>query len=309
MNSPQISILILTKNAGKRLDVVLRAVFSDKKISEAEVIVVDSGSTDETREIISRYPARLIEISLGSFGHGRTRNLAAQEAKGRVLVFLTQDAVPESDDWLTSLTEDLNIPGVAGVFGRQIPDKGTSAIERFYLSYLYPDFKIIKDSVDPHNCLLKDVFFSNVNSAILKSEWEKQRFNEDLIMSEDQEWSKAMLLKGKKVVYEPKAAVFHSHKYNAVELMMRNFDSGMSLKGIVNAPLKSVVGYQIKYLKEEIRFFIKNNAYLSLALFPFYEFVRSLGFFLGFYSDYLPLFLKKRISQNKAYWVSDNVCL
>ncbi|MCX5704030.1 MAG: hypothetical protein NT066_06045, partial [Candidatus Omnitrophica bacterium] len=89
-----------------------------------------------------------------------------------------------------------------------------------------------------------------------------------------------------------------------LELVRRNFDSGMSLKNIVNAPFKRSVRYEINFLKEGIRFLIKNRFYISLIIFPFYEFVRLFGFSLGFHSKYLPWFLKKRISQNKIYWLS-----
>lgn len=299
-----ISIIIPTKNAGNKLDTVLKAVFSNKTNFGLEVIIIDSGSTDETKNIVSKYPVKFIEINPSSFSHGGTRNLGAKFAQGGILVFLTQDAIPINENWLVSLIEDFKISGVAGIFGRQLSNEDSSPIERFFLSYLYPDSQIIKDSVDPDNCLLRDIFFSNVNSAILRSEWEENKFNEKLIMSEDQDWAKHILLKRKKIIYQPMAAVLHSHGYTMLELIRRNFDSGMSLKNIVNASFKRSVRYEINFLKEGIRFFIKNRFYIYLIIFPFYEFVRLFGFSLGFHSKYLPRFLKKRISQNKIYWLS-----
>jgi len=308
MALPSVSIIILTKNAGKRLKAVLDGVFSNIKAFDAEVLIVDSGSTDETKGIISGYPARFIEIGPDSFGHGKTRNLGAREARGEVLVYLTQDAIPCNKEWLSTLVANLNAPGVAGAFGRQLPEEGSSPIERFYLSYLYPGRRIVRDSLDPGNCLLKDMFFSNVNSAILKCEWEKRKFNEQLIMSEDQEWSRAVLLAGRKIVYDPQAAVFHSHKYTLKQLITRNFDSGVSLRKLVSASLGSSLRYEMNYLAEGMRFFAKNNSYASMILFPFYELVRLLSFALGFHSSFLPLFIKKLLSQHKYYWFSGNSC-
>ncbi len=304
MSFPYISIIIPTKNAGSRIDYVLKAIFSNKINFATEVIIIDSGSCDQTKDIISGYPVKFIAISPASFSHGGTRNLAAQIAKGKILIFLTQDAIPRDENWLISLIEGFKIPGVAGIFGRQLPNKYSSPIESFFLSYLYPGSQIIKDSVDPDNCLLRDIFFSNVNSAILRSEWEENKFDEKLIMSEDQDWAKRILLKRKKIIYEPSAAVLHSHRYTMLELIGRNFDSGMSLKNIVNAPFQRSARYEINFLKEGIRFLIRNRFYANLAIFPFYEFLRLLAFSLGFHSRYLPWFLKKRISQNKIYWLS-----
>lgn len=299
--SPYASIIIPTKNAGKQLDSVFEAIFKNFPHFSFEVIVVDSGSTDATKDMISKYPVKLIEIPPSSFSHGGARNLGARSAEGKILVFLTQDAVP-ADNWLSSLVKDFEDSNVAGVFGSQLPKKDSSPLEKFFLGYLYPDRRIIKDSINPDDCLLSEIFFSNVNSAVRKSLWQNTRFNEKLIMSEDQEWSKNMLMKRMKIIYEPSAAVYHSHKYTFAEIIRRNFDSGMSLKGMVNAPLKRSFRCEMDYLKSGFSFFLKNKSYLSLLVFPFYETARMLGFFLGFHNRFLPLFLKKFLSQNKAYW-------
>jgi len=60
--APKASIIILTRNAGKKIASVLTAVFSGRIDFELEVIAVDSGSTDGTKDILAKYPVRLIEI-------------------------------------------------------------------------------------------------------------------------------------------------------------------------------------------------------------------------------------------------------
>jgi len=302
VSSPKVSIIIPTKNAGKKLETVLKAIFSCKVNFELEIIAVDSGSCDETKSILSKYSATLINILPHSFSHGGSRNIGAARACGDILIFITQDAVPSDDSWLSNLLSGFDIPGVVGVYGRQLPNEDSSPIEEFFSKYLYPDKRIIKDSVDVNSCLLSDIFFSNVNAAALKSEWEHIKFNEDLIMSEDQDWAKRMLMQGKKILYEPSAAVFHSHRYSLWQLIQRNFDSGMSLNGIVKAPLRRSMGYELNYLKSGFQFFMEQKKYLYFLIFPFYEAVRLCGFALGFFSRYLPMRLKKFMSQNKAYW-------
>lgn len=299
-NVPQVSVIILTKNAGSRLEAVLTSVFACD--FDNEVIVVDSGSSDQTLSILSRYPVRLIQIPPESFSHGGTRNLAAKEAHGKILVFLTQDAVPCDRYWLKNLIDNFTDPLVAGVFGRQIPNQDSSSLEKFYLSRIYPDSKIIKDSLDPDRCLLSDIFFSNVNSALRKSDWQRVAFDESLIMSEDQAWSKEMLKRRKRIVYDPKPCVYHSHKYGFFQLISRNFDSGFSLIGLVKAPVWAALKYQADFFLSGLGFFFTKKYYLGLIAFPFYEFTRVAGFFLGFNSHFLPLFLKRAISQNKLHW-------
>jgi rhamnosyltransferase len=300
--SPYTSIIIPTKNGGDRLDLVLKALFKSKTDFDYEIIAIDSGSTDNTKEILSRYPVRLIEISPSSFSHGGTRNLGVRHARGDIAVFITQDAIPVDERWLVHLVKYFRDMEVAGVYGRQIPDTDTSPLDTFFSNYLYPDHEIVKDSVDPKDCILRDIFFSNVNSAIRRSVLEEHAFNEKMIMSEDQEWARRMLIQGRKIVYNPDAAVYHSHRYTATEIIKRNFDSGMSLKGVVHAPLGRSLAYEIDYLCSGLRSFLTRGLYRYLFIFPFYEFARMLGFLMGFHSRFLPVRIRKALSQNKIYW-------
>lgn len=298
----QASIIIPTKNAGNKFNSVLEGIFKSRVDFEYEVIIVDSGSTDRTKGVIAAYPARLIEIAPLSFTHGGARNIGAEAAKGKILVYLSQDAIPHNENWLMNLTKDFTDIAVAGVFGRQVPDRSASALEKFFLQYTYPDHRIVKTSVNPHNCALHDIFFSDVNSAIRRSEWEHNKFKEDLIMSEDQAWSKDMLLKKKKIIYAPDAVVCHSHNYTISRMIMRNFDSGLSLRDVVNASLKKSFLYEIKYLKNAALYFFKEKFYGYLFIVFFYEFFRLFGFLSGRYSRFFPLWVKKIFSENKIYW-------
>ncbi len=296
------SIIIPTKNAGARLDKLLNGIIKNKVDFDYEIIVVDSGSTDNTKDIAKNCSARLIDIKPLSFSHGGSRNIGAENAEGEILIFLSQDAVPKDERWLANLVKGFRDKNVAGIFGRQIPDEDASAMEKFFLQYIYPGRKIVKYFINADSCTLQDILFSNVNSAIRRSEWEKNKFKEHLVMSEDQAWSRDMLMKGKRIVYEPSAAVLHSHNYNVGRIISRNFDSGLSLKDIVNAPFKRNFLCETHYIRKAMRYFYKNKMFKYLFLFPFYESFRLFGFLLGRYSQFLPIWFKESISENKAYW-------
>jgi rhamnosyltransferase len=299
---PYVSIVIPTRNAGSRFGLILKRIFECRPSFGYEVIIVDSGSTDETKPLALSYPVRLIEIAPSSFSHGGSRNIGADNAKGEIVVYLSQDAVPKDGDWLTNLTAGFKDPYAAGIFGRQIPREDASPPEIFFLNYIYPDRRIVKDKIDPDDCSLQDILFSDVNSAIRKSEWKENKFREDIIMSEDQAWSKDILMKNKKIIYEPAAVVYHSHNYGIRRMIMRNFDSGLSLRGIVNSSFRRNLGYESVYVKDAMRYFFKNGLYRYLVIFPFYEFFRVLGFMAGRHSRLLPLWLKRAMSENKVYW-------
>jgi len=303
MVTPELSIIILTKNAGDFLSDVLSNLFGCKGIDKAEIIMVDSGSTDFTREHAQKYrQIRLVEINPSEFGHGKTRNFGASLARSDVLVYLVQDATPTTPDFLTRLVTPLTRPGVAAAYGRQLPRASANPVEQFFLQATYPDLPRTK-CYDPSNQpTISSIFFSNVCSAINRQVWEKIPFDESLIMSEDQQWAKEVLLAGFSIVYEPAAAVWHSHNYGLKQVLQRNFDSGCSLRGVVEDSLSQMVAYELNHLRAGIKHLVREGKAAWMPYFILHEAVRCFGFFFGKISHLLPAWIKIHFSLHKYYW-------
>src|ERR1041385_3845757 len=125
-----LSVLLLTKNGSRDLERLLPAIYGQKGVESFEVIALDSGSTDETVQILQHFPLRLEHIPAESFHHSRTRNFAAGLARGEPLGFLSQDAIPTSDSWLSKLISNFSDPRVGAVYGRQMPKPGSLSERR-----------------------------------------------------------------------------------------------------------------------------------------------------------------------------------
>ena len=82
LKTVDVSIIILTKNGEEHLDALLQSVGEQETSCRTEIIVIDSGSRDNTLSIVDRYPVRLHCIPPEEFGHGKTRNLGAGLARG-----------------------------------------------------------------------------------------------------------------------------------------------------------------------------------------------------------------------------------
>ncbi|HHT9138098.1 MAG TPA: glycosyltransferase family 2 protein [Candidatus Wunengus sp. YC60] len=306
MKAPDISIIIPTKNGGENFSLALEKIFSYRGKYGFEVIVVDSGSTDGTVQATSRYDVRLLRIRSEEFGHGKTRNHAASISMGEYLVFTTQDAVPRDENWIERLVSNFGDGRVAGIYGRQIPFN-TNPYEKYFLRMAYHDRKIIKKVTEGKLISYKEIFFSNVNSAIRRDLWESNPFNENQIMSEDIEWAKRMLMKGYIIVYEPEAAVYHSHNYNPIKNFKRNFDLGVSLKGIMEDDKRSLIKDGFNYAIREICYLIKEGKWRHIPYLFIYEGFRFSGFFFGRKQRYIPLALKRRLSLHSYYWKNKKV--
>lgn len=214
-----VSIVIPTKNGGSIFVEVLKGIQSQVCSEEIELLVIDSGSTDNTLENALNYGAKVYQIPPEEFNHGLTRNMGIEASKGEFVVLITQDAVPEGKKLLSNLIEPFKDPEVGGVYARQIPRTEADILTRRNLNGWLTnrtelDVKQINnwDIYKNLSSIEKYMFcnFDNVCSAIRRKTWETVPFHQN-DFGEDIEWSKRALEAGWKIAYQPEAIVIHSH--------------------------------------------------------------------------------------------------
>ncbi|GAB4545003.1 MAG: hypothetical protein Kow0063_38880 [Anaerolineae bacterium] len=228
----KVSIVIPTYNGGSLFQECLEAVYSQRVDFPFEVVVIDSGSTDETVSIAQSVPARLYHVDHREFDHGLTRNQGIALSTGDFVVLLTQDATPANTGWLRALIDPfLDDDLVAGVYARQIPRQDADVLTKRHLNRWLTgrterDVKHISNWAEYENLtpMQKYLFcnFDDVCSCIRKSVWEKIPY-ERAVFAEDLEWSKKVLEAGYKIVYEPEAAVIHSHNRSITHEYKRTY--------------------------------------------------------------------------------------
>ena len=296
----EVSILLLTKNDRRNLERVLPALFRQQGIEACEVIAIDSGSSDGTLQLLRRFPIRIQQIRPEEFHHARTRNLAAGLASGEILVFLSQDAIPASNTWLKALISNFEDASVGAVYGRQLPKRQSSLERQEVLDTIYGDEKLIKDPSQPNRMGYRFYHFSDANAAIRRGVWNQVRFPEDLKVFEDLGIAKKILDRGWKIVYEPGAAVEHSHVHSTLGLFRRYFDIGYTLAALkiwdVPGTKDSLVRDAWKLLKGKIGRAIHHNNARSAGYGLRQDLAKSVGLLLGTNQNHLPLVLKRRLS-------------
>jgi rhamnosyltransferase len=301
-----ISVVIPVKDGGPDLVRCLEAIARQRVEDDVEVVVVDSGSRDGSAERARFHGARVHEIPESEFQHGRTRNLAASLSAGDLLVFTSQDAYAASDTWLADLTAPLAGDGtVAGVYGRQLPHADATPPERYFLDFLYGLEPRTQRLGRKESLSFEVTLFSNVNSAIPRRVWEKYPFAEDVVMSEDQEWSRRVLLAGLEIVYEPSAAVYHSHAYSLAGAMRRFFDSGISAERSYvagDASKTALWRAGARYARGEMSWLWTTGQRRWIPYAAAYELAKFTGLQLGQRHRVLPRALKARLSRYPGHW-------
>jgi rhamnosyltransferase len=295
-----VSILLLTKDGRRELEQLLPALFSQCAAPTFEVIAVDSGSSDGTLELLSAFPVRIEQISPRDFHHARTRNYAASLAQGKILVFLSQDAIPASDAWLTSLALNFEDPKVGAVYGRQVPKRGASVEREDALDAVYGEAKLVKDGSSGNSMGYRFYHFSDANAAIRRDVWDAERFPEQLKVFEDLGIAKRILDRGWKIVYEPKAMVFHSHRHTAMGLFKRYFDIGYTFKllQIWDAPGtgRSMLVDARRLLGRKLGRLRARPMAAAAGRGIYEDAAKTAGLLLGKHESLLPVILKRRLS-------------
>ncbi|MBL4681617.1 MAG: glycosyltransferase [Pseudomonadales bacterium] len=113
-----ISVVIPTYNAGHEFYWLLRKLSGQKGLSGVEIVIVDSGSSDDTASVASSLNCKVVNITQEEFSHSYSRNLGAKNATGDYLIFMVQDAYPIGDYWLYGILRyllDHKEDGVAAV--------------------------------------------------------------------------------------------------------------------------------------------------------------------------------------------------
>lgn len=111
----KISVIIPTFNEEKAISDCLSSLLSQKNV-DIEITVVDDGSTDNTKEIVSKFPVSL--ISQSHKGAGAARNLGVKSSSGDILVFVDADMVFDSD-FIEKLIQLIVENGEVGTFSSE----------------------------------------------------------------------------------------------------------------------------------------------------------------------------------------------
>ncbi len=231
-----ISIILRTKNEGKSLGETLALLRRQVYAPRPELIVVDSGSTDDTLAIAVREAdLRVITIPPAEFTYGRSLNIGIRAARGDIVVALSAHAFPLGEHWLSRLVDPFCEPRVAGVYGRQVPrEDAWPSVKRDYLEFYGSQRNIQTDPANPG-----DHCFSNAASALRRSLWEQHPFDETLPYCEDWEWARAMLERGYVIVYEPEASVYHSHNEPLTSVYRRCRQEMLAKKQLYKRQIRS----------------------------------------------------------------------
>lgn len=268
MSKPEITVFIPTYFGEEYLDDLFKMVFRQKIDKAYEVLVYDTSSKDKTPKIIEEYAKKYKNmrhktITKEEYGHGKTRAAAAHDAKGDIVVYLSQDAVPAHDRWLYEITKPFEIsPRIIGVMGKQDPRPKTFPLLKREIVSVFSSFGpdcgttiFYKDDfVKTQDVYDKIAFYSDVNSAARRSYLTSELPYKDVPYAEDQLFGRDVINAGYMKAYAPRGNVLHSNEFKLREYKMRMFDEIMGLRRVgIDVQLPTIPQITKMVIKEWIK--------------------------------------------------------
>jgi rhamnosyltransferase len=216
------SLVIRAFNEEKHIGRLLTGILQ-QAVPPAEILLVDSGSTDATLSIAGRFPVRIVSVRPDEFSFGRSLNRGISEASGELIVLASAHVYPVYADWLEQLLRPLEDPHVGLSYGQQRGDDGTRFSEHQVFAQWFPERS------EPRQA---HPFCNNANAAIRRSLWEIHPYDESLPGLEDLAWASWVLDQGSGIAYVAEAPVIHVHEETPRLIYNRYRREAMALRTI-----------------------------------------------------------------------------
>jgi len=222
MTKPFVSVVIPVRNNPNGIEDTLTALQSQTYSKDLfEIIVVDNGSTDNTKEIIKRFPVKLLEEK-EYINPYIARNKGIENAKGEIIAFTDSDCIP-ANDWIEE--------GVKALSKKEADLIGGKIV------FTYSKRRTLAECIDSIVFLQQESLVRYRNSACTANLFVRRKvfdkigaFSSTGISGNDVRLTNLAVQKGYKLDYADSAEVFHKAR-KLIELIKKVFRTGRG-KGV-----------------------------------------------------------------------------
>jgi len=270
----KVTVIVRTFNSDWVVDQALASLMKQKNV-EIELMIVDSGSTDKTLEIVSQYKHTFIAIEPGTYFPGKVLNQAVSKANTEVVVFINSDVVLLDEYAIEKLIEPLKEADIMASFGRQVVRPEADLWVRHDYERAFP-----ADGEKPDW-----MHYSLPIAAMKKEAWKIQPFYTDAWGSEDTHWGVQIKNKGYKIAYVQEATAMHSHNYTLKQLASRRRIEGEA--DVYIYPEKTVslwqtfLSFGASFVRESL-YYVKHKHIQGIPYLLLNRFVYAWHYYTGF---------------------------
>lgn len=294
-----VGVAVITHNARHHLPHCLPPLLNSPL--KPKVLVVNSSSSDGTRELAKDMGAEVMVVPRSSFNHGLTREAARHALGTEIVVMATPDAYFKDISTLETLIRPIKTGQAKVSYARQLPHAHAQFFESFHRNFNYPNEGHIRGIEDLPIYGVYTFFCSNSASAWDNSALDQIGGFPHVLLGEDTIATISLLRRGEKIAYQADALVHHSHSYTLKQEFQRHFDTGLAREKIRDLLQVSDRGRGFLYAKELIKHASKTKPEL-LPLALLHLGAKWCGYQLGKRAEKAPVWIKKICSSQDFYW-------
>ncbi|MCX7633628.1 MAG: glycosyltransferase [Turneriella sp.] len=299
---PDYKIIILSRGGWHNLRELIPQLL-DCAVPPSRILVKIAPPDVREKEFLQKHKIAAVAVPDSEFDHGLTREKLRRRAHSRFAVFLTEDVRVAAKDFLEKLLAPLREKKAALSYARQLPHADANFWARFARAFNYPEKSELRTPHDLARWGAPAYFCSNSCAA-----WDNRALDSiggfrRVLTGEDADAAARLLLAGFCIAYVAESLVFHSHNYTLIQEFRRYFDTGYARAALRHSEPLSVDdssrgnAFARKLLLETLkqRPWLLPYAILHLAS-------KWLGYQLGSYGRFLPVWLCRFLSAQKHYW-------
>ncbi len=218
------SIIIPVKNGEKTIKKCIDSLLN-LDCENFDILVVDDGSKDNTLKILKDYTKKIKLITVDKVGPSRARNLAVTHADAQYIAFTDSDCTVDKN-WVKELFKGFELfPDAVACGGIQkLPKDATEFEKRVFLFMKKTGFVSDYMRTAKDNSIVEVKHNPSCNVMYKKDVFLKEGgFLENLWPGEDVELDHRLIKNGHKLIFNPKAVVFH-HRPKNLKSFLRMMD-------------------------------------------------------------------------------------
>lgn len=276
---PRMGVVIRALNEARHLPKLLDGL-SRQTVTPDVIVVVDSGSTDDTVAIAEKHGCVVVHIDPARFTYGRSLNRGFEQCDAEIVVVVSAHVYPTHEDYIENLIGPFSDSTVGMVYGRQVGDSTSQYSERLVLEGWFPG---------AGEAWQRHPFANNANSAVRREVWAQYRFSETLPGLEDIHFAQRIQEMGWFLAYRSDAEVVHVHNESWSGIRLRYEREAAALRQIFPAMRFSPARAVFLMIRNVARDFSQarssgdhfSNA-RAIVLFRYWQ---TIGFISGFHKQ------------------------
>jgi len=239
-SQPVVSVIVPVRNGEQTIELLLKSLLrQDYDRNEVEIVVVDGNSTDRTRDIVRKYPVKLIIER--KEGLNTARNAGIRNSKGEIIAFTDCDCIVPSD-WVRKIVENFKDPRVSCV-GGSAKGRDNDFISQYADNSIIPLMPFFKTREELDMIKLFLHHPAGCNMAFRREAFKEVGcFDESIRYGfDDVELVERVCKAGYKMVLDPNVFVWHKHRSTLKEFLKENFRYGRGSGVLIKRRAKDVV--------------------------------------------------------------------